>query len=262
MELTVDQYVLAIVGGFVAGVMNTLAGFGSVITLTILMDVLGLPPTIANGTNRVNVFTGLLASGTAFYRNGKLDLSRGRWIIGLTFFGAVFGLWLAITVSNDQFRSIFKFLVAILFVVILTKPKRWLRDESELYDMPMWLMVIIFVPLGFYGGFIQMGMGLFFLAATVLLGKYSIIESNALKVSVILLYTILALVIFQMHGLINWKAGLLVGIGAAVGGYITAHYSSRIKNANLWAYRLLVLIIVVIIIRSFGILDFLISIFQ
>lgn len=260
MELTVDQYAIAIVGGIVAGAMNTLAGYGSVITLTILMDVLGLPPTMANGTNRVNVFTGVAASGLGFYKNGKLDLKDGWFIISLTFIGAILGVWVAVSVSNEQFKEIFKYLIVLMLVTLLVKPKRWLRETSEVNDMSPWLMALVFIPLGFYGGFIQMGMGLFFVAATVLLGRYSIIESNALKVSVVGLYTMMSLVIFHVNGLVDWKAGALVGIGAAIGGYVTAHYASTIKQANLWAYRLLVVIIVIILLRSFGVIDFLMNI--
>lgn len=255
MELTTDQYILAIAGGFIAGIMNTLAGYGSVITLTILMDVIGLPATIANGTNRVNVFTGVIASGLGFYKNGKLDFTKGKWVIAFTFIGAVVGVLVAINVSNEQFKSIFKYLVAVLFIIVLVNPKRWLREQSEDYEMPVWLMIVVFIPLGFYGGFIQMGMGLFFVAATVLLGRYTMIESNALKVTVVGLYTLMSLILFHINGLINWQVGAIIGIGAALGGYITAHYASKYKNANLWAYRLLVLIIVIILLRSFGVWD-------
>ena len=55
-------YLLALVGSFVAGAINTLAGNGSAITLTILTEVLGLPGTVANGTNRVGIATQSLAS--------------------------------------------------------------------------------------------------------------------------------------------------------------------------------------------------------
>jgi len=255
-DLGITEYCIAIVGGIVAGSMNTLAGYGSVITLTILMDLLGLPPNIANGSNRVNVLSGVVASGVGFYKNGKLDLTKGGPIILLTLLGAIVGIWLAVTISDDNFKSVFKYLVVVLLVVLLARPKRWLREHSEPHNMPIWQMVLVFVPLGFYGGFIQMGMGLFFVAATVLIGRYSIIESNALKVSVVGLYTVLSLVIFHVNGLVDWKAGALVGIGAAIGGYFTADIASRYKNANLWAYRLLVVIIVAILLRSFGVLEY------
>lgn len=251
MEFSTDQALIALAGGFIAGCMNTLAGYGSIITLTILMDIIGLPPNIANGTNRVNVFTGVFASFIAFKKNGKLNFTRSKWIIGVTFIGALLGIWLAVNVSSEQFKSIFKLLIVVLFAALLVKPKRWLRDESELYDMPLWKIILIFFPIGLYGGFIQMGMGLVFVAATVLLGKYSILESNALKVVIVLLYTIVSLLIFQYNGMVEWKAGLLVGVGAALGGYLTGHYASKYKQANLWAYRLLITVVVLIIVRQF-----------
>lgn len=253
MEFTLTEYALAIGGGFIAGIMNTLAGYGSVITLTILMDIIGLPATVANATNRVNVFTGVAASGVAFYKNGKLDPSKGKAIIIMTTIGAIIGIYLATQVSNEQFRFIFKILVVVLFFTLLAKPKRWLKDGQDIAKLPLWLTALIFIPIGIYGGFIQMGMGLIFVAATVLISKYDIVSSNALKVMAVMLYTIFSLIIFQYNGLIEWKAGLLIGIGAASGGYAAAHFSSRYKNAPLWTYRFLMLVVIIIIIRTFGI---------
>lgn len=261
VELSAYQYVIAILGGFVAGGINSLAGYGSVITLSILIDVIGLPGNIANGTNRLNVFTGTAASGVGFYKNGKLDFTKGTSVILVTFIGAIFGIILAINVSNAQFKEIFKYLIVLLFLSILIKPARWLREENGAYGMPLWQTLLIYLPLGFYGGFIQMGMGLFFVAVTVIFAKYTMIESNALKVLVICLYTALSIIVFHFNGMVDWKIGLMIGGGAAVGGYATAHMASVIKNANLWAYRLLMVIVVVVILRTFGLFDLIINLF-
>ena len=101
-----------------------------------------------------------------------------------------------------------------------------------------------------------MGMGVFFLAVTVLLGGYSIMQANAIKTIVIAIYTFVVLLIFQWKGLINWEVGLMMAVGQALGGYLTAAYASKWPNINLWAYRLLIFIIIFAILTQFNIIKF------
>ena len=256
MELELYHYVIAIVGGFVAAIMNTLAGYGSIITLTILMDVLGLPANMANGTNRVNILANTVSGTLGYHKNGKLDLTNGKWVLITVCLGAVFGVLLAINVSNEQFRAVFKYLIVVLFLSIIIKPKRWIRETDDLRNIPIWKMILFYFPIGFYGGFIQMGMGIVFLMAAVLVSGYTIIRANALKMVIILVYTILSIIIFHINGLIDWKIGGVLSIGTAMGGYLTALYSSRIKNANLYAYRILVVIVFLVLLYTFKIFPF------
>lgn len=251
------HYVIAIAGGFVAAIMNTLAGYGSIITLTILMDVLGLPANMANGTNRVNILSNSLAGSLGFYKNGKLSIEKGKWILITVCLGAVLGVFIAVNVSNEQFRDVFKYLVVVLFFAIIVNPKRWIKETSEVVDLPAWKLILIYFPIGVYGGFIQMGMGVVFLMATVLISKFTIIKANALKMVLIVIYTILSIFIFHYNGLIDWKIGAVLSIGTAAGGFLTANYASKIKNANLYAYRLLVVIVLFVLLRTFGMFEFL-----
>ncbi len=258
MELELYHYAIAITGGFIAAIMNTLAGYGSIITLTILMDVLGLPANMANGTNRVNILANSVAGTVGYHKNGKLDLTNGKWILITVCVGAIFGVLLAINVSNEQFRAIFKYLIVVLFLSIIIKPKKWIKEEaSSIKNIPVWKMILFYFPVGFYGGFIQMGMGIVFLMATVLISGFTIIRANALKMVIIVVYTILSIAIFHYNGLIDWKIGAILSIGTALGGYLTASYASRIKNANLYAYRFLVFIVFVVLLYTFGAFAFL-----
>ena len=257
MELELYHYVIAIVGGFVAAIMNTLAGYGSIITLTILMDVLGLPANMANGTNRVNILANSVAGTLGFQRNGKLDLSNGKWLMITVCVGAFFGILTAVNVSNDQFRAVFKYLIVVIFLFILIKPKKWIKENNDIKDIPWWKMILTYFPIGFYGGFIQMGMGIVFLMGGVLISGFTIIKANALKMFVIVVYTIMSIGIFHFNGLIDWKIGAVLSIGTALGGYLTASYASRIKNANLYAYRFLVIVVSLVLVYTFGIVDLL-----
>ncbi len=251
LDLTVFQITIAIVGGLVAGFINTLAGNGSAITLTILIEVLGLPPSVANATNRVGIMAQSVTGTWAFHKEGKLLLKRNlKYVIPIVV-GSIAGALLAANVSNEQFRSVFKFLMVIMLGVILVKPKRWIRETEMVNVLPLYIVIPVFLGIGFYAGFIQMGMGVIYLAVMVLLAKVNIMESNALKVFTTGVLTIFALSIFHYKGLVDWKIGAIVAIGQATGGYLTATYVSRFEKADQVAYWVLVVIVITAVIRLF-----------
>ena len=247
-------YIIAVLGGFLAGVVNTLAGNGSAITLSIFTELFGLPGNIANGTNRVGILFQSWTSSFGFIKNGRVNKVPYTWLyIATATIGAVAGVFVALSVTNDQFLEVFRYLLLVMLLVILVNPKRWLI-KTDVNRMPkLWLSLPCVLGLGFYGGFIQMGMGVFFLVVTVLIMKINIIDANALKTFIIALYTIIVVFIFHRNGLIAWQLGLTVAIGQSVGGYLTADLSSKYPQADKWAYRLLIVVIVIAVLSSFDI---------
>lgn len=254
MNLTAGEYVLAMAGSFIAGSINTLAGNGSVITLSILTDLVGLPGNLANGTNRVGVFLQAAGSAAGFHKGKSVSFTQAKPIILLTLTGALAGVYVATQVSSEQFLFVFRYLMLCMLLVILVKPERWI-GPSEIRNVSRWISVPAFLLLGFYGGFIQMGMGIFFLALLVLLSRYSIMEANAIKTIVIFIYSGIVLVIFAIAGLIEWKTGIIMAIGQTAGGYLTAYYAPKIPGINSWAYRLLVVIVIFAILIQFDIIQ-------
>ncbi len=235
------QIAIAIIGGGIAGFINTLAGSGSAITLTILTEILGLPPNIANGSNRIGVFCQGIGSSYSFIKNKKLIWSKDRWIIMATFLGAMVGFWIATTISNASFKEVFKYLMVLMLFTVLIKPKRWINVSDANLENPAWWFYLLCFLIGIYGGFIQMGMGVFFLFLMVMGAKYNLIRSNAVKVFVTASYTIVGLTIFHYKGLVDWKAGGCIAIGQFIGGYITGKWISNHAKANEIAYYALLL---------------------
>lgn len=250
-------YFLAIIGGFVAGIMNALAGFGSAVTLGIMIEFIGLPANVANGTNRINMLSQTSLSALAYYNKGKLNLKRCWPIIIATFIGALVGVYLAVIISNEAFKEFYRYLLLVMFLIILVNPKRWIRETDTDFKISLWISIPLFLTLGVLGGFIQMGFGLFALFILVLLSRYNVIEANAIKVAIIAIYTLVILVIFHFQGLVNWRIGLLFAIGQGTGGYLAAHIASVYKKADVWVYRILVVIVFIILLRSFNILSYL-----
>ncbi|MEM9835991.1 MAG: sulfite exporter TauE/SafE family protein [Bacteroidota bacterium] len=245
-------YFIALIGAFLAGCVNTLAGNGSAITLTILMEVIGLPPDVANGTNRLGVLTQGMAGTWAFQRAGKLKDAWNWPVIIWTSVGAIIGMVLSIIISPEGYRQVFRYLLFFMLIVILVKPKRWLvASKGERPNISNWVLGPLFFLLGIYGGFIQMGMGIFFLATTVLVARYDIIAANVLKGLVVTIYTIFAVAFFAWKGLIAWEIGAIMATGQMFGGYLTATYASRYPSAGIWAYRLLIVVVIGAIVRAF-----------
>jgi len=248
---------IAFVGGMVAGGMNTLAGFGSIITLSILMELMGLPANVANGTNRLTIIFASLTSTLTFYKHGKLDFKAGKLYFFVTILGALLGIYGALNVSNEDFKFIFKILIVLLFFVLLMNPKQLLREQSEKSEISKWILIPVFFILGIYGGFIQMGMGVFFIVAIVVLGRFNMVEGNAQKTFIVFAYTSVALAIFWFNGLVEWRAGVALAIGQGIGAWLTARFASKYESANLWAYRILLFIIVFVILYYFKVFQWL-----
>jgi len=247
----VQTYIIAIIGALIAGGINTLAGNGSAITLTILIELLGLPPNVANGTNRIGVFTQCTATSWVFHKNGKLNLKSTQKYVYPIFIGAIAGGILALNVSNEQFRSVFRFMLVFMLVAVMVKPKRWLRKTDVSFEPKWYVYWPLLLALGFYGGFIQMGMGVFFLIIMVLGMKVNIIESNALKSFVIGLYTLFLIGMFHYQGLIDWKIGGIMAVGQTIGGYLTAQFASKSKWADQAAYYVLIVVLILAIGKLF-----------
>lgn len=246
-----SHIIISIIGGFFAGILNTLAGFGSIITLAIYMELLGIPGHLANATNRINVMGSSVVSATTFYKNGKLELHFGRWVILLVSLGAIVGVIIASQIDGAQFKVAFKYLLIPILAILLLNPKKFINTDTDKLPTSRWLTYPLYFIIGIYAGFIQAGFGVIFLLVVVILSKYDLIMANGLKTAIVAIYTLLAIIIFQFQGMIIWKAGLIMAIGQTIGGYFTAHYLSRFQGATKWAYYGIVLIVLFVIIKNF-----------
>jgi hypothetical protein len=217
---------LCAVGG-VAGALNVIAGGGSFLTLPVLI-FLGLPPTVANGTNRVGILTQNLAAAWGFHRHRLLPW---RWTTAAAIpatGGALLGTWAALLVSDEGFKRILAVLMVVVTLVSLVEPpQRYRRGAAEQTPPPPTGRGLVLFGLGFflvgvYGGFVQAGAGFFILAVTTWAGL-DLVRGNALKVWVVLIFTVLSLALFGAQGLVRWLPGLALGVGNFLGGWAGAH---------------------------------------
>lgn len=250
-------YPLAIVAGIVAGIINTLAGSGSLVTLPMLIS-LGLPSNMANATNRVGVAIQNIVGITTFQQSGKFNLAGSWWLVAPAIPGAFLGAWLATTLGPQQMDAVIGTVMVIMLFVILFDAEKWLREKSEVREgRPPLVTLVLFFGIGVYGAFIQAGVGVFILAAMVLGTGYSLIHANAIKLMIVLVVTLLALGIFVSQGMVDWGLGALMAVGQSIGAWLAARFATRYKHANIWVRRLLIAVIVISILEFFGVLAWL-----
>ncbi len=248
-------YPLVIGAGFLAGVINTLAGSGSLVTLPVLIFI-GLPATIANGTNRVGVLLQNIVAAESFRRSGVLDL-RGALILSITAVaGSVVGAQIAVNLNEELMRRAIGAVMVLMLFVIILQPKRWLQGTLQcLEGWPDWKQFLAMFGIGVYGGFIQAGVGIFILAALVLSVGYDLVRANAVKIIVVLAFTISALVVFARNGQVDWVAGILLGLGNMAGAGWAARLA--VKKGAAWVRQLLIGIVAFSAAYLLGIFDLL-----
>ncbi len=206
-------------GGFVGGVVNAAAGGGSFLTLPLLMAT-GLPPQVANATNRVAIVLQCAAGVTTYHRH---DVRPWRHLPAIAAFavpGAVAGALLAAHVDEVVFRRAAAVLFVLMTATVFTDPQRWTRRHAEGRLRPRhWP---IFLLIGLYGGFLQAGVGVLMLSTFVLAGGFDVVRGNALKFSLALVFTTVSLLLFVQAGQVRWLPGLVLAIGMTLGGAVGA----------------------------------------
>lgn len=236
------HYILIVAVGIVAGIINTLAAGGSLLTLPVLM-ALGLPPNMANGTNRIAIFLQNVVGVGSFHKEKVMDFPSGFKVGIPAAIGAIAGAFIAVNLNDEAMKLAIAGVMILVFFLMLLKPNRWINSHEEHPPIPYWVQVVVYFFVGVYGGFIQAGVGFFLLSSLVLASGYELLKANALKLFVILLYTPLAIVIFFIHGDVNLWMGLVLAVGNMTGAWIGTRMAVR-RGAKFIRYFVLVAILV------------------
>ena len=248
-------YLLAIVAGFLAGIINTVAGSGSLITLPVLI-FLGLPATVANGTNRIGIILQNSVAALSFGRSKVLDLRGALILCAPAILGSFLGAQIAVNLNEATMNKVIGAIMIIMLFVIWLRPERWLEGKLQTFSGPINPIQILFLfAIGIYGGFIQAGVGIFLLAALVLSVGYDLVRANAVKLVIILAFTLLALFVFAQNDLVNWEIGLLLGVGNMLGAWLAARLA--VKRGAIWVRQLLMATVALSAAYLLGVFDLL-----
>lgn len=219
--------ILLILVGFVAGVINTLAGGGSLLTLPVLI-FMGLPPNIANGTNRIGIVIQMMAGTAGFKSKGITTFPFSIYMGVSALVGSLIGAQIAIDIKGETFNKILSFVMMAVVLLIIFKPKLKTKELLErTTGKHLWIGCIAFFFFGIYGGFINAGLGFILILFLHYFNHLSLVKSNATKAVIITIYMSGALLVFIVNDAVNWKMGLTMAIGTSLGGWFASRFSVK-----------------------------------
>jgi len=226
MDSIFEGFLLIIVG-FFAGIINTLAGGGSLFTLPFLI-FLGLPPSVANGTNRIVIVIQSLG-GTLGYQSKKINTFPFPIYLGVSAsIGSLIGAQIALQLDGAIFNRILAVIMLIVGLLILIRQNSLSSNLPErLTGKYLIYAVLGFFIIGIYGGFINAGIGIVIMIFLNRLNRLSLVKTNATKVLVVMIYTTVALIFFAFNDAVNWKLGLLMALGTLFGAWWASRWSVR-----------------------------------
>lgn len=248
------EIITLIVAGLMVGFINTLAGGGSIISLSVLM-MLGLPAPIANGTNRIAIAIQTATASASFRQQNVLPVNKSLLLAIPAIIGSLIGAWIAVDINEDILEKAIGVIMLVMLVFILYKPQKFIYGRAEIAEKPLtWKIYLIFFLIGIYGGFIHMGVGYFLLLGIVVGAGFDLVKGNAVKVFIVLLYTPFTIFVFLFNDLINWKYGLILAIGNVAGAFIASRLA--VSKGVVFVKWVIVIVVLITAADMFGLFDF------
>ena len=216
--------IVLLISGTAVGIINTLAGGGSIITMTMFM-AFGLPINVANGTNRVAVLMQNLAATVTFIRKKSFNINHGLLLSLPVILGNIAGSFVASYINEWIFKICFGVILLVVMIYLLLDTRIKLKAGNNVDIKP--LHYLWFFLIGFYGGYIYIGIGYLILAVALWVMRIDIVTANAIKGFVILLATPFSLAVFMIMGNVDYKFGLIHGLGNMIGSFLASHYMTN-----------------------------------
>lgn len=238
--------------GVLTGFINVFAGGGSLISYPLLI-LLGLPVPVANGTNKLGLVFGGVSGAGNFIKKGEINPKEVLPLVPISLVGVFIGSKLSINMDDKVYTTILSVVMVLVLVVILFKPQRFLKVGEKGTNKKALLAAFTFI--GFYAGFIQIGMGYLVITALSLTTGYNLLKITALKVFVAgFIFVTSSAVIFIYYGKVNFQYGIALGLGNALGAFIASNLA--IKNGDKIFKPILIVSVAAMSIKLSGVYKF------
>jgi uncharacterized membrane protein YfcA len=242
------QIPLLISAGIIAGILNVLAGGGSLLTLPILI-FLGLPSSVANGTNRIAIFFQNIFAIRGFRQHGIFPLKTALICTAPALIGSYIGASFAVTIDDALFNKVLALIMVGVMVLTALDPARdYAAEEVKTTPLRLTILLVTFFGVGLYGGFVQAGVG-FLVISGLLVHGLDLVRINAIKVIVIFAFTVIALGVFIAHGEIDYGLGIALAVGNSIGGIIGTRLA--VRKGHTWIKRIVTITVLVFALKLF-----------
>lgn len=250
MELEIMTIVLCAGAFLVAGLVDSIAGGGGLITVPSLL-LFGIPPHYALGTSKMASTLGTLTAVWTFWRNGLIAMQLVPLGFTAAFLGAAGGSWLAMQIESVMLGKIIAFMLPIGLVCSLFAG-RTVKEEKELpIQKQRIITVIIAIIIGAYDGFFGPGTGSFFIIGLHLLLHMGLVKASGTAKVLNLASNAGGFAAFATGGVVLYALALPCAVGSIVGNQLGARLAIRVgvKAVRLFLYVTLSLLFATLLYR-------------
>jgi uncharacterized membrane protein YfcA len=230
-SFSVELLALLFVVAVVAGLLDTLAGGGGLITLPALI-LSGIPPLAALGTNKLQ---GSMGTATATYmliKKNKISLSDNKPLMISAFIGSVIGTIIVQFIDTDVLSFVVPIVLLFIAVYFLISPKSKQPSGIALVSDQKYKNIII-PSIGAYDGMFGPGTGSFFTLAVVSCKGQEIIASTAIAKPLNFATNVASLIVFLAAGQVVWVVGILMMLGQFIGAWLGSHLLYKVNPSHL-----------------------------
>ncbi|MAZ85385.1 MAG: hypothetical protein CME90_17585 [Hoeflea sp.] len=235
--MPIFDIILLFAAGFVASVVNAIAGGGTFLTFG-AMTLTGVPPIMANATSSVTQFPGYVTSVLAYRDEIRRDFREAMLIGGLSILGGIVGSLTLLSLSNPAFKQIVPWLLIAATMLFAVGPYIKIKRAP---DRPMgiggWIAQF---ATSIYGGFFGAGMGIMMLAVLGLSKGGDYHRLNAIKNFCSTLIAAVAICVFFTGGVVAWLPAAIMIPAGALGGYAGVWAARRVPQGIIRAAVIIV----------------------
>jgi uncharacterized membrane protein YfcA len=231
--VTPFEYLLVALAALAAGMINALAGGGTLITFPVLVAV-GIPAVAANITSTVALFPGYFGA-TLAQANDIRGQERRLWVLAPTaIVGGIVGGLILINTEERLFRALVPYLILLASALLAFQPqmRKWVVSRMQKSETTQENLLIAIVPIfvaAVYGGYFGAGLSVIVLATLGLVLEDTLTRLNGLKQAISFSVNIAAAAFFIFSGQVLWSAALIMAVAALIGGALGGRLAGRVQ---------------------------------
>lgn len=237
---------IILIAGIAAGIINVVAGAGTLITFPVLL-ALGVPPITANVSNTVGLVPASVAGAYGYRRELATQWRPVVWMALFSAVGGIVGGLLLLLLPGDVFAGVVPFLLLLAALLSAIQPRvaKFVRRKATVAPAgprstltasmktdtrPLTLGLTLGVlATGVYGGYFGAAQGVVLLALLGILWSTDMHRANGAKNVLAGVANLVSAVIFISSGTVNWRIALLIGVGSATGGWLGARIGRKLS---------------------------------
>lgn len=245
MALDILMYILIFIAGIAAAFVGGAAGGGGLISTPILM-LLGFPPHVAIGTNKLGALGLTGMSFNEYHKAKKIPYHIGIPVLLVVIAASIFGASFVASLDAELLKKFFGFVM--LAVLGLTLFDRGLGiEQNKACKKKATAGMLLFVPIGILSGLIGAGQGVLSVFVLVSLFGLSFLEGNGVKSFFSFFMVGITGIIFAMNGFVDLLAGGILFAGMLIGARIGAR--TALEKGDHWVKKIFLALMMVLAIR-------------